>query len=346
MASQQSTTQLRTFIILMLLIFQLAACRENHFTHDIESPAKPWTQTPTPAPDGQVMFAIIGDLNSGYRPGVIEIAAQQLRLLKPKFVLSIGDLIEGGGEDSIKLYREYDSLDARMSKAGAPFFHLGGNHDLTSPKTRKFWETRYGRRYYHFIYENVLFLVVDSEDYSEERMTEIYHARNRAIELLDSGKTVLAMKTAYFQMPERVTGEVSDAQSAYFEKVIAANPDVRWTFVFMHKPVWQREGKGNLGRIETALRNRNYTLFNGHFHKYGYTERNGKDYIMMGTTGGGQDQTSQNAFDHITLVTITEDKPSIINLRLEGMLDKTGHVPLGGDTVCFQASRCDSLRVR
>ena len=114
----------------------------------------------------------------------------------------------------------------------------------------------------------------------------------------------------------------------------------------MHKPVWQREGTGNLQLIEDALAKRNYTLFNGHFHKYAYTERNGRDYIMMATTGGGQDKASRNAFDHITLVTLAEDKPSILNVRLDGILDKTGKIPMGGDTVCFQASACDTLRQR
>lgn len=344
--NQQPHALLKNITLSWVVISMLlSACSENYFKHEIETPAKPWTKTPAPSADDHVTFAIIGDLNSGYRPGVLEIAAHQLSILKPKFILSIGDLIEGGTEDSTHLKKQYDALDERMAKAGAPFFHVGGNHDLTSPKTRSFWEKHYGRRYYHFIYEDILFLVIDSEDYTEKRLTEIFHARNRAIELLDSGKTALAMKTAYFAMPERVTGEVSDVQSAYFEKVIQENPNVRWTFLFMHKPVWQREGPGNLGRIEAALSKRNYTLFNGHFHKYGYTERNGKDYIMMGTTGGGQDQTSNNAFDHITLVTIAEDQPSILNIRLEGMLDKTGKIPLGGDTVCFQASACDSLRI-
>jgi hypothetical protein len=287
--NQKINAQLKDLTLCWVLIcLVIAGCDENYFRHEIETQAKPWTKTPAPSPDGHVMFAVIGDLNGGQRPGVFEIAAQQLSLLNPKFILSIGDLIEGGTEDSIQLKKQYDELDARAAKAGVPFFHVGGNHDLTSPKTRSFWEKHYGRRYYHFIYENILFLVIDSEDYTEKRLTEIFHARNRAIALLDSGKMALAMKTEYFAMPERVTGEVSDAQSAYFEKVIEQNPDVRWTFLFMHKPVWQREGIGNLERIEAALNKRNYTLFNGHFHKYGYTERNGKDYIMMGTTGGGR----------------------------------------------------------
>ena len=159
-----------------------------------------------------------------------------------------------------------------MSKAKAPFFHIGGNHDLTNPVMRQYWEHRYGRRYYHFVYQHVLFLMMDSEDYNQARMWEIYKARKHALELLDSGKTELAQQTEYFKMPERGTGEISDEQSAYFEQVIAEHPDVRWTFVLMHKPVWMREGKGNLSRIETALGSRNFTVINGHLHKYSYTE--------------------------------------------------------------------------
>jgi hypothetical protein len=182
--------------------------------------------------------------------------------------------------------------------------------------------------------------MMDSEDYNEKRMQEIYVARAQAIQWLDSGKTELAEKSEYFKMPERVSGEISAEQSAYFEKVIAENPQVKWTFVLMHKPVWKREGDGNLSRIETALANRNYTVINGHFHEYSYTSRNNHDYIMLGTTGGGQKKENVNAFDHISLVSFNEDGPSLANLKLEGILDKTAKIPLGGDSLCFQASKC------
>jgi hypothetical protein len=221
-----------------------------------------------------------------------------------------------------------------------PFFTLGENHDLTNPVMRKYWEHRYGRRYYHFVYQNVLFLMLDSEDYTEARMWEIYKARKHALELIDNGKTEEAQQTEYFKMPERGTGEIGDEQSAYFEKVIKDNPNVRWTFVLMHKPVWMREGKGNLSRIENALGQRNYTVLNGHLHKYSYTERSNHDYIMVATTGGGQDPKSDMAFDHIMMVTYTGDGPSIANLRMDGILDKKAKIPMKGDTLCFQASKC------
>jgi hypothetical protein len=46
------------------------------------------------------------------------------------------------------------------------------------------------------------------------------------------------------------------------------------------------------------------------------------------------------AFDHITMVTMTEGGPSIGNIRVDGILDKTGEIPMHEDGRCYQASRC------
>lgn len=329
-----------SILISCALFTQCAEKKQNLFRHDIASGNTPWSAEPVGKPAEQFTFAIIGDLNSGERAGVLEVAVEQLNLLRPEFILSIGDLVEGGTVDTLQLKKEYENFDERVGKAKAPFFHIGGNHDLTNPVMRKYWESRYGKRYYHFVYQNVLFLMLDSEDYSEPRMWEIFNARARAIELLDSGKEELAKQGDYYKMPERVTGEISDDQSSYFEKVIAENPTVRWTFVLMHKPVWQREGNGNLSRIEAALGTRNYTVLNGHLHKYSYSKRNNRDYIMVATTGGGQDPKSDMAFDHVMMVTLTEGGPAIANLRLDGILNKQAKIPLDSGQFCFQASRC------
>jgi hypothetical protein len=39
-------------------------------------------------------------------------------------------------------------------------------------------------------------------------------------------------------------------------------------------------------------------------------------------------------------VSMTPEGPVIANLRMDGILDADGRVPLGGDTLCYQASRC------
>ena len=44
--------------------------------------------------------------------------------------------------------------------------------------------------------------------------------------------------------------------------------------------------------------------------------------------------------DHVTLVTVSDENVDIANLLMEGILDRTGHIPLGGDEVCFESTRC------
>ncbi|MBX2945512.1 MAG: metallophosphoesterase [Cyclobacteriaceae bacterium] len=332
---------MRRHWIFALIVLLSCAKSPEPFKHEMNPGGTyPWTYKPVGKQTDDFSFAVIGDLHSGEREGIFEIAVEQLNLIRPDFILSVGDLVDGGTEDTVVLKQQFDHFDNRANKLKSPFFHVVGNHDITNLTMRSYWEKRYGKRYYHFIYNDVLFLVLDSEDYSESRMQEIFVARAKAIEVLEGPNPELARQMDYFKMTERATGEIGAEQSAYFEKVIADNPKVRWTFLFMHKPVWKREGDGNLSRIETALGNRNYTVINGHFHEYSHTVKNDKDYIMVATTSGGQNPLSQNAFDHITLITLDSEGPHIANLRLDGILDKTGKIPLGGDSLCFQASRC------
>ena len=327
---------------LLVLLACFLACSEpntNTFLYDSATDATPWSHDSFDDAEDKFTFAIFSDLNGGERQRVFEVAVEQLSLLRPELILSVGDLIEGGTEDETQLVKEWDSFDERAAQVVAPVFHVGGNHDLTNEVMRQVWETRYGTRYYHFIYKNVLFLALDSEDYTPERMREIYQARADALSV-GAEDPERAQEMKYYQMPERMTGEIGPEQARYFVDVLDDYPDVRWTLLFMHKPVWQNEDEPDFAAIEAALSNRPYTLFNGHLHTYSHTIRNSRDYIMLGTTGGSQSSSSEMSFDHVTLVTMTADGPSIANIRLDGILDKTGHIPAGGDTLCFQASAC------
>ncbi len=247
-------------------------------------------------------------------------------MLDPTFVLSVGDLIDGGTEDKDQLTKEWDSFDDRTAKLNMPFFHLGGNHDLTNPTMREFWKNRFGPRYYHFIYKDVLFLMMDSEDYEEKRMMEIYKARATALKIINGEIEGTYEESEYYNMPERRIGGMSQAQLDYFTKVLKANPNVKWTFVLMHKPLWMREDEKGLGPLEDVLADREYTVINGHFHSFSNQIRKGQSYTILGTTGGSQNPQDSMAFDHVSLVRM-ENKPVIIHLKMEGILNEQGKVP-------------------
>jgi len=316
------------FLLLVVALAIGVQCRQHEtppeaFRHQIGQGPKPWTSEVFEATEEDFTFAIISDLNGGERPGVYSRAVEQLNRLDPTFVLSVGDLIDGGTEDTLQLKKEWDSFDQRTSELKVPFFYLGGNHDLTNKTMRDFWENRYGPRYYHFRYRDVLFLMLDSEDYSEKRMREIYQARDSALRIIAGELEGEYEESTYYHMPERRIGSMGAEQQQYFKEVLEENTDVRWTFVLMHKPLWMREDARGLGPLEEVLKGRNYTVINGHFHTYSHRKRHGMDYMILGTTGGSQNPQDPNAFDHISLVRMAE-APVITHLKMDGILTETG----------------------
>lgn len=340
---------LRAGAVALLLALMLSACATHRagappestppapFAHTPVADSTPWTHERFDDEDGKFTFAVFSDLTGGEREGVFAVAMEQLRILRPELVIGVGDLIEGGTEETVQLHAEWDSFDARSSRSIAPLFYVPGNHDLTNPVQREVWEERYGPRYYHFVYKDVLFLVLDTEDNTRERQQAIYDARARAMARVAEEGWGIWGETEYSGMPEAHTGTVGEAQAAYFRDVITDYPDVRWTFVFLHKPAWFKEGEQNFLAIEDALSGRDYTVFNGHNHDYVYRSRKGRDYIQLGTTGGVQLAGKQKAVDHLTLVTVSGSGVDIANLEMAGIFDKTGKIPLDGERLCFVA---------
>jgi hypothetical protein len=302
---------------------------------------EPWTDQDFDAADDKFTFAVFADLTGGERDRVFEIAVAQLNLLRPELIMNVGDLIEGDSKDEAGLHEEWDSFDERAGEALAPIFYAGGNHDLTGQMLRDVWEERYGSRYYHFVYKDVLFLVMDTEDNTPDRMQEIFELRNQAVEVYKKEGPEAFAQTEYGNLPERTAGTIGAEQSAYIQRAITDNADVRWTFLFLHKPAWKKEGEETFAAIEKALSERPYTVFTGHIQAMGYEQRHGRDYIRVATTGGEQFPDAGRSADHVTLVTVTGSGVDIAHLLLSGVLDKTGKIPLDGDDVCFEVAVCE-----
>ena len=338
----------RPNVFLLVIIFLLTACAGRQatqsdtpiFQHDISGQAVPWTHSNFDNEESKFTFALFSDLTGGEREGVFEVAIAQINLLRPELIVNVGDLIEGGTTDREQLTREWDSFDKRAGRARAPVFYTGGNHDLTHPEMWKFWDERYGKRYYHFIYKEVLFLVLDTEDNPPEIEKQIFKVREEALRIVKAEGWGAFEATEYGQLTERKSGRIGTEQAAYFRKVVAQNPQVRWTFLLMHKPAWERPDEERFSTIEAALTDRPYTVFYGHVHSYLYEQRHGRDYIRLATTGGVQNTNKEMAIDHVTLVTVSEDGVDIANLRLSGIFDKTGKIPLKGEELCFEAAEC------
>jgi hypothetical protein len=245
-------------------------------------------------------FAFVSDRTGGARPNVFERAVQQLNLLQPEFVLSVGDLIQGGTEDQEKLTAQWKEFDGHIAKLEMPFFYVPGNHDISNAVMDQSWREKFGRRYYHFVYRNVLFLLLNSED------------------------------------PPRVRpGRISPEQVAYVQRVLEENRSVRWTIVALHKPLWTAREIDQTGwlEVEKALAGRPYTVFAGHVHRYERWVRNGQRYYQLATTGGSSKLRGVDfgEFDHVVWVTMKKDGPVLANLRMEGIFPEDMKLPESPD---------------
>ena len=256
----------------------------------------PWTKTDFRNDPAAFQFAIMSDRAGGGRPGIYPHAVGKLNLLQPEFVLCVGDLIEGHTDDEATLRQQRDELDGMVRKLEMPFFYVGGNHDFSNDLMAAYWERRFGRRFYSFVYKGVLFLCLDSQD-----------------------------------LAGRGAG-LSEEQATWAAKVIGDHTNVRWTFVFLHQPLWLYEeyakegqkGATRFGRVEQALDGRNYTVFAGHFHTYTKYVRHDRRYFVLATTGGDSSLAgpASGEFDHVTWVTLAPDGPKVAHLALDGILDE------------------------
>ncbi|HJO24460.1 MAG: metallophosphoesterase [Myxococcota bacterium] len=255
----------------------------------------PWTGLEARDADSDFHFVVVTDRTGEHRDGVFAGAMPKIDLVEPAFVVSVGDLIEGYTEDRADLLEQWQEIDGYVRSLRAPFFYVPGNHDFSNEVMSKLWRERYGPSFYDFWYKDVHFVVLNSE---------LFSAVGRR------GQTIPGPDT-------------QKAQMAWVEQVLGQDRKARWTFVLIHQPLWDYGDRihPDWRRVEELLGDRPYTVFAGHIHEYTALTRNDRRYITLATTGGGSPMRGidQGEFDHVVLVTMTDEGPTIANLMLDGI---------------------------
>ena len=291
--------------------------------------AKPWTSEAFKDNPEEFQFAVIGDRTGGSDPGgIFNRAMDQLNLLQSEFVINVGDLVEGYTEDKTKAAAQWDEVEGIIKTLEMPFFYVVGNHDMGNDVMKQVWIERRGATYYHFIYHNVLFLVFNSEDPSNPIPKDIEEktATFKKLQKEDPA-AAQAMLAEFMESLDayRMPMIMSDQQINYFKKVLADNPNVRWTFAFFHQPDWEHKNPGKaLQAIERMLQDRPHTFIAGHLHYYDIENRNGIDYITMGPVGASWHKNGGGNVDHILWVTMKKDGPEMAQITLDGIWDRKG----------------------
>ena len=254
--------------------------------------SKPWSNKPILDDPERFNIAIMTDHTGGHRPGIWMKAVRRLNLLRPTFVMSIGDLIEGWDEDRDVIETQWKEFLGFIDEMQMRFFFVAGNHDLKNPLMHTIWREHFGVEWYSFDYKGVHFVCLNSED------------------------------------PVTI---INDKQLSWIEDDLAKHRDARWTLVFLHKPLWvvaeEAIKKGqpdptNWKKVEKMLGTRKHTVFAGHVHHYVQYDRNGMKYYHLATTGGSSPLRGipYGEFDHVTWLTMENDGPYVTHLLLDGIL--------------------------
>jgi len=299
------TSILTSFALILFLGAQTGPESDDRFDSSVTTPQKPWTDKAFKNDPKDFQFAIVTDRTGGMRPGVFPRAVAKVNELQPEFVITVGDLIAGGNHqrDEKKIREEWDEFNGFIEGFEMPFFYLPGNHDVSNAVMDRIWDEMYGVRYYSFTYKDVLFLCLNTQD------------------------------------GEGSGPFLGEEQIAWAREEITDHPEVRWTMVFIHQPLWvveegsrpgenaepaAKQSKTGWPEIEAALSGRKHTVYAGHVHRYAKFERNEANYYTLGTTGGGSALRGSafGEFDHATWITMTDDGPRMMNLTLDGMLEE------------------------
>lgn len=261
----------------------------------------PWTARALRDDPDDFQFVVVTDRTGGARSGVFESAVDKTNLLRPEFVMSVGDLIEGYTEDRALIDRQWDEFQAFVNRLDMRFYYVPGNHDMATPELARAWRDRLGPAHYSFVHRGVLFLCLNTEDGQKPGL--------------------------------------GDEQVDAISLAIDQHPEVRWTLLFMHRPLWLagegEPGRRQFERIEQKLTGRPYTVFAGHFHRYTRHVRNDRRYIVLATTGGGSRLRGPlfGEFDHVAWVTMTDQGPRVANLMLDGIADENVRTASQADIV-------------
>ncbi len=243
---------MRTMILLALALIGIAAAPAQRpaLADDLPLIDKPWSND-----SEKFSFVILGDKTSGGEGKwpIYDRAVDAINLLKPDFVITVGDMIPGHMETRPEWDTEWTEYMEHAKRIEAPLFFTVGNHDIANLACYQFWREDFGRTYYSFDYKGCHFLIFNTE---EERIDGRGPAWRK---MMDWAKADLA-----------------------------ASVEARQTYVFFHKPMWDDPRfMDDWAELEGYLGARRFTVVAGHEHYHSTEFRNGNTYVIQSATGGG-----------------------------------------------------------
>jgi len=109
-------------------------------------------------------FVVLGDSQFN-NTDVFENMTKEVELLKPAFVIQVGDMIHGLTYDKEELREEWARFKKQISPITMPFYPVPGNHDVGTQESEEVYGEIWGKDkyYYSWDYENNHFIILDTD---------------------------------------------------------------------------------------------------------------------------------------------------------------------------------------
>lgn len=233
---------------------------------------------------GPIRFAVIGDRTGGHIPGVFGEVLEQIERLKPEFILTVGDLIEGYTEDTVRLYDEWNEFKEIISRLSTPIYLTTGNHDIYNDVMDKYYREHIGEPYYSFDYKRLHFIILENGRWEE-------------------------------------SDGIPAKQMEWLIEDLKASGKAYYTLVIMHKPFWYHStALGRPDTLHTLFKIYGVdAVFSGHFHQYFTGTYDDIIYTNIGSSGGHTLPGPSGLQYHFCWVTVDENGFTIVPIEKDAV---------------------------
>lgn len=262
------------FKLLILTPLFFAVSTSTVFSETIVEKSFDLLRQNTPKCSEQFDFIVVGDTQPA-EPGEFSPMffrmIEEWNILKPSFVMSVGDLILGGAVEGLDpQWTEFEKIIAQVQ---VPFFPAPGNHDISDKTSEEIYKLRIGPTCYAFSYGEARFILLNTEE------------------------------------PGQVD-TFSDVQIEWFKKELAKVKE-KHLFIFFHKPYFVIPNQPGWSAVEPLLQQfTGVFVFAGHDHRYLNVGKRGNIQYIISGGGGGPITTDpeEGGFHHYLWVRMRGDK--------------------------------------
>lgn len=302
--------KLKYYLLLTLVVVVLSSCAIE--PQKVQTSRNLHKTLTVPLESEGFSFAIFADRTSGNEEEgylTYDKAIAQVNAMRPDFVFTVGDLIQGYGSQK-KWQKEADIFNSTVDRLQMPLYPVAGNHDVywlrnTKGRPRKHhesdYETYFGPLWYAFEYRNCWFIAL----------------------FTDEG--IPAMRNKNFTTP--ASQKISNEQLNWLKDTLQKAKSTDHVFIFQHHPRWKGQAYGNdWNRVHDLLVKAGNVsaVFAGHFHNRDYSQKDGIDYYILPTTGGGFSSLSDEHEHFWYWISVKPDKYNAAMLSVDSVIDPKG----------------------